>query len=339
MSIAPTQHLEQFDRVVTLLEEHAATGMSVTAIARELGIDRRTAAKYLELLAASGDVSMERFGQKKLYRRSHRLPLTEVFNSLPNALVILDADLRVSMVNANFIASLGVHPSRNLVGARLLDLPILSEPAVRRNIERIRRAETYLDEMQLIDEGTDRAYLLEFAPVATPAAGPGVMVSFRDNTAMIQIEAALKNAERRMATLFETAPCGIVIFNADGTFLNANPAALRALGLRRVDQLSAASIFALVGPPRTLEALIAKGRTAEIELAVDFDRMRRERVPCAKAGAASFDAVFTRIRRDDGGRSGEFAILLGGFTGAGTGAKTRSPGKPGTARNGERSWQ
>jgi PAS domain S-box-containing protein len=307
---------EPSDRITALLRQHAPRAIPIQTIARELGIDRKTTAKYLELLAASGDVSFERFGQKMLYRRSHRLPLPEILNRLPTALVILDSDLRVSMVNASFVATLGIHPSRNLAGARLLDLdlPVFSEPAVRRNIERIHDAETFLDEMQLIDDGTDRIYLLEFAPIVTPAARPGVMVSLWDITATRKAEAALKNAERRMATLFETAPCGIVIFNADGTFLNANPAALRILGLRRVDQMTAASIFALINAPGALEALIAKGRAAEIELTIDFDRMRQEQIPCTKPGAASLHAVFTPIRRDGGGGPGEFAILFGDIT-------------------------
>ncbi|HIH03955.1 MAG TPA: PAS domain-containing protein [Methanoregulaceae archaeon] len=316
MMNAPTRYREPSDRITALLEQHAPRAIPIRTIARELGIDRKTVAKYLELLAASGDVSLERFGQKKLYRRAHRLPLPEVLHRLPNALVILDGDLQVSMVNASFVATLGIHPPRNLVGARLLDLdlPVFSEPAVRRNIERIHGAETYLDEMQLIDDGTDRVYLLEFAPIVTPPARPGVMVSLRDITATRKAEAALKNAEQKMATLFETAPCGIVIFTASGTVLNANPTALRALGLRTFEQLRPASIFALVGPPETLEELIAKGRAAEIELAIDFYCMRREQVPCAKPGGASFDAVFTPIRRDGGGGPGEFAILFRDIT-------------------------
>ncbi|WP_158303644.1 hypothetical protein [Methanosphaerula palustris] len=69
------RYREQVDQIAKLLEEHAATGMSVTAIARELGIDRKTAAKYLDLLAASGDVSMKRFGQKKFCRPARSFSL------------------------------------------------------------------------------------------------------------------------------------------------------------------------------------------------------------------------------------------------------------------------
>ena len=310
------EYREQFGRITALLDEHAATGLTVTAVARELGITRISAAKYLELLAASGDVSMERFGQKKIYRRSRRLPLPEVIDRLPNALVVLDADLQVSMVNASFVATLGIQPGRNLIGAPLfdLDLPVFSEPSVRRNIERVRRSETYLDEMQLIDERTDRVYFVDFAPIVSPAGRPGIMVSLRDLTPLKRAETALRNSERKIATLFETVPSGIVIFAADGTILNANRASLRILGLRNFEQLSASSIFSLACSPGTLEGLIAKGIAAETELACDFDRMKREQIPSTKEGVAYFDVVFTPIRRDGGGPPDEFAILFKDIT-------------------------
>ncbi len=310
------EYREQFGRITALLDAHSATGLTVTAVARELGITRISAAKYLELLASSGDVSMERFGQKKLYRRTRRLPLPEVIDRLPNALVILDADLEISMVNASFVATLGIHPGRNLVGAPLfdLDLPVFSEPSVRRNIERVRRSETYLDEIQLIDEQTNRIYLVDFAPIVSPAGRPGIMVSLRDLTPLKKAETALRNSERKFATLFETVPSGIVIFDADGTILNANRASLRLFGLRTFEQLSASSIFSLACSPGTLEGLIAKGIAAELELACDFDRMKQEQIPSTKAGVAYFDVVFTPLRRDGGGPPGEFAILFKDIT-------------------------
>ena len=307
---------EQFGRILALLEQHPATGLTVTSVARALGITRISAAKYLELLAASGDVTMERFGQKKIYRRSRRLPLPEVIDRLPNALVILDDDLRVGMVNAAFSATLGIQPGRNLVGARLfdLDLPVFSDLSVQRNIERIHRSETFLDEMRLIDDRTGHVYHVDFAPIVLPTEGPGILISLRDITPLRKAETALRDTERKMATLFESVPSGIVIFDAAGTILSANRAALRILGLRTFEQLSAGSIFTLPCDPDRMTALVERGRAAETELACDFDRMRREQVPSSKSGVAYFDVIFTPIRRDSGGPPSEFAILFKDIT-------------------------
>ena len=311
-----TGYEEEFGRILNLLEEHATTGMSVTAVARELGITRASAAKYLDILAVNGDVWMERFGQKKLYRRAQRLPLREIFNHSPNALVILDADLKICMVNASFITTLGIRPGHNLIGIPIfdLDLPVFSDTPVRRNIERIHRSETFLDEMQLIDERTDRIYLVSFAPIVSQTRNPEILVTLREITALRKTEIALKNSEQKITTLFQTVPSGIVIFAADGTILNANHASLQILGLRALEQLSSASIFTLACSPGTLESLIHAGQVAEIELACDFDRMKQEQISSTKSGVAYFNVVFTPIPHENGGPPNEFAILFKDIT-------------------------
>lgn len=95
MTDPTTEYQEQFIRILDLFERHATTGVSVTAVAREPGITRISAAKYLELLAANGDAYMERFGQKKLYRRSHRLPLREIFDRMPTGCVTMKLEKRL----------------------------------------------------------------------------------------------------------------------------------------------------------------------------------------------------------------------------------------------------
>jgi PAS domain S-box-containing protein len=308
---------EIIGRILDLLRQHAPRAVPILAVAEGLGIDRKTAAKYLELLAQSGDVSMERFGQKKLYRPSRRIPLPEVFDRLHHALVILDGELQVRMVNARFIATLGVNPSHNLVGARLfeLDLPVFSEPAVRQNIERLRQSETYLPELQLTDERTGRVFLVDFDPVDSPLGTPDIVVGLRDVTALRKAETDLKDSEKKMATLFESVPGGIIMFAADGTVLNANRASLRVLGVRTAADLRDASVFDIACYRDKLPSLIRDGRATETELACDFDRLRRERgIQSTKCGIAYFEVVFTPIIPDRGGPPTEYAILFKDIT-------------------------
>jgi PAS domain S-box-containing protein len=168
--------------------------------------------------------------------------------------------------------------------------------------------------MQVIDEWTDRIYYIEFAPVVSLATRPRIMVSLQDVTALRRVEAALKDSERKVATLFETVPNGIIMFDAAGAILDVNPAALRILGLHTIDQLGAASVFTLACLPETLEALIHTGKATEIELACDFERMKREQIPSTRTGVAYFSVVFTPIRPDNGGRPHEFVILFKDIT-------------------------
>lgn len=312
-----TTNQEMFGRIIEVLHQHAPRAIPILTVAEDLGIDRKTAAKYLELLAQSGDVSMERFGQKKLYRPSRRIPLPEVFDRLHHAILILDCDLQIRMVNASFFATLGINPCRNLVGVPLceLDLPVFIEPAVRQNIEMIQQSQPYLPEMQLIEGRTDRVFLVEFDSVASPIGRPDIVVSLQDITALRKAETDLKDSERKIATLFESVPGGIIMFSADGAILNANRASLRVLGLHTLADMRNASVFDIACYRDKLPSLIRGARLTETELACDFDRLRRERgIATTKCGVAYFEVIFAPIPPDSGGPPNEFAILFKDIT-------------------------
>jgi PAS domain S-box-containing protein len=313
----PTLHHETASRILGLLQENEPRGVPILTVAEGLGIDRKTAAKYLELLAQSGDVSMQRFGQKKLYRASRRIPLPEVFDRLRDAVMILDGGLQIRMVNASLLATLGIHPGRNLVGMPLfeLDLPIFVEPAVRENIERMQQSQPFTSEMQLIEGRTDRIFLLEFDAVDAPIGRPDIMVSLRDITALKKAEIELADTEKKMATLFDSVPGGVVLFSGDGSILNANRAALRVLGLHTLADLRNASVFDIACYRDKLPSLIRSGRPTETELACDFDKLRENRgIATTKFGIAYFEVVFTPIRPERGGAPKEFAILFKDIT-------------------------
>lgn len=312
-----SEYREMVSRIIHLLEQHAPMAMSVTAIARELKITRATASKYLDLLALNGNVSMRRFGQKKLYRPSPRIPLPEVFDQLSSAIVILDCDLQIRMVNPVFVTMLGIHAGRNIVGTSIydLDLPVFADPGIRRNIERIQQSQTYLTEIQMIEERTDRVYQVDFASVVAQIGSPAIMVSLRDITALRKAESALKYSEKKIATIFETVPSGIIMFTTDGTILNANRASLQILGLRTFEELNVASVFDISCSPETLKSLIREGKVAETEITCNFDRLKwNQGMPSTKSGVAYFNVVFTPIRPERGSRPKEFAILFKDIT-------------------------
>lgn len=308
-----SEYQEKFSRIIDLLEERSPQGLSISAIARELGMSRASVSKYLDILQSSGDVSMQRFGRSKIYTPAQRVPLSELFDRLSNAIVILDADLHVLMVNTSFIKTLGVHRERNIIGASLFDLNlrIFSDPAIRRNIERIQHSGTYLTEMQHIEDTTNHIYLLEFAPTVSHVGRPGIMISLRDITAWKNAEVALKNSEKKIRTIFETVPSGIILFTGEGTILNANRASLEILGLRSFQELMSGNVFDISCYKGKVTELIRQGKVAETELVCDFDRLREEHeIPSTRSGIAYFDVVFTPINLDGGGGLHEYAILF-----------------------------
>lgn len=315
--VSMSEQQEKFSRIIDLLEEHSPRGLSISAIARKLGMNRATVSKYLEMLESSGDVSMQRFGRSKLYTPARRVPLSELFDRLSNALVVLDADLRVLTVNTSFIKMLGIHNERMIVGIPLYDLNlrIFTDSTVMRNIERIRQSGPYLSEMQYIEDSTNHIYYLEFAPIVSHVRKPGIMISLQDITTWKNTEEALKDSEKKIRTIFEKVPSGIILFTVSGTILNANRASLEILGLKHIQELAKGSIFDISCNKGKLLELIRQGKIAETELACDFDSLKRDQqIPSARSGIAYFNVIFTPITRDSGGAPNEFAMLFRDIT-------------------------
>ncbi|MFA7072929.1 MAG: PAS domain-containing protein [Methanoculleus sp.] len=312
-----SEYQDKFSKIIDLLEDRSPQGLSISAIARELGMNRATVSKYLEMLQSSGDVSMQRFGRSKLYTPAQRVPLSELFDRLSTAIVLLDADLHILMVNTSFIRTLGIHRGRNILGASLFDLNlrIFSDPAIMRNIERVRQSGTYLSEMQYIEDSTNHIYHIEFAPTVSHVGKPGILISLQDITAWKNTEAALKNSEMKIRTIFARVPSGIVLFTADGAILDANRASLDLFGLKAVQELAEGSIFDISCYRGKILELIRQGKVAQTELACDFDRLKRDQqIPSIRSGIAYFDVVFTPITPDGGGAPNEFAILFKDIT-------------------------
>ncbi|MDD4254009.1 MAG: PAS domain S-box protein [Methanofollis sp.] len=308
---------DKYHRVLDLLQRQYPRGMSISAIARDVDMNRGSVSKYLEVLLSRGDVRMEPFGKSKVYTASQRVPFSDLFDYLSNAIVILDADLHILMVNKNFITTFGILRERHVMGRGLYDmgLQLFDDQSIRRNIERVRQSETFITEMQYIEDGTNRIFLIEFFPTVSYAGKPGIMISLKDITRWKKTEEALKNTEKKIRTIFETVPSGIIFFEADGTILNANQASLDLLGIKSFQDLMNANLFDISCYKEKIQGLILQAKVAEIELTCDFDRLRRgDLIPTTRSGVAYFFVVFAPIAMEGGGVPHEFAILFRDIT-------------------------
>jgi two-component system, chemotaxis family, CheB/CheR fusion protein len=85
--------------------------------------------------------------------------------------------------------------------------------------------------MEQISYADDRGISGAFEVSAFQTAQNKIAVLFRDVTEKKKAEEALRASETKFRTLFDTMMQGVVYQNADGTIINANPAALRILGV------------------------------------------------------------------------------------------------------------
>jgi len=83
-------------------------GMTVSDIARSIGMNSQSTGRHLDVLAASGQVEVRTFGRSKVYYLSQRVPVFTMINMSQDMIVLLDSDLRITNVNCKFIDFTGV---------------------------------------------------------------------------------------------------------------------------------------------------------------------------------------------------------------------------------------
>ncbi|MFA4826386.1 MAG: PAS domain S-box protein [Methanoregula sp.] len=308
---------DRYTQIREFLHERYPETVSISLIARELTMNRGAVAKYLEVLQSQGHVVMKPFGKAKLYTSSQNVPFDDLFDYLSDAILILDADLHVLMVNRSFLTTFGIRKDRNIIGTELsrLSLPFFDNPTVQENIGRIIQSQAFINEMLLIERGTERIFLTEFVSTVIPSLAftgkPGIMISLRDITTWKKTEDALKNSERKIRTLFEEVPSGIFLFHEDGTILNANRASLDILGLARFMDLADLKLYDIMCSKNTIQDLIQKGKIAELTLSCNFDRLKTETLTTTKkSGVAYFQIVFAPVAGSVGNAPKEFFILF-----------------------------
>jgi len=310
-------HEDRYTRIREFLQKRYPEAVSISLIARELGMNRGSVAKYLEVLQSHGHVVMKPFGKAKLYTSSKNVPFDDLLNYLSDAIVILDSDLHILMVNRSFLNTFGIRKDRNIIGTELsrISLPLFDNPTIQENIARIVRSQMFVNEMLLIEQGTERIFLTEFVSTVIPSVAftgkPGIMISLRDITTWKKTEDELKKSERKIRTLFEEVPSGIFLFHEDGTILNANRAALESLGLTQFTDLADFKLYDIMCSKDTIQDLIRKGKNAELTLSCNFDRLKSETLSTTKkSGVAYFQIVFAPVAESADNPAKEYFILF-----------------------------
>ena len=171
-----------------------------------------------------------------------------ILNGLPALVGYWDAQLRNRMANDAYVEYFGLAPEqirgmhiRDVLGPQLF---AQNEPY----IERALAGEPQLFDRTIVDtRGVSRYTQASYIPDTADGAVRGFFVLVTDITPRREAEEARAAAEARSRALFDSAPIGTFIANAEGRFLDVNPAGAALLGYTR-EQLLAASFVAHTHP-------------------------------------------------------------------------------------------
>jgi two-component system cell cycle sensor histidine kinase/response regulator CckA len=128
---------------------------------------------------------------------------------------------------------------------------------------------------------------------------------FDDVTASKQAEEEKRAGQEMFRAVFEESPDSIGIFDAEGRLVDANAAALRFLGVPRVEDVSGLDLFSTPPLNPALKEKALSGETVHFQAPVDFDLARAMGAfNSSRTGIRYVDVTIAVLRNSSGGLQG-----------------------------------
>lgn len=213
---------------IKILLRHNPRGLTISALASRLKMNRNLVAKYLDVLLFSGYVEMQVTGTAKVYYLSHRIPISAMLEFSSDYILVLDADERIIQANTPMLALLdkrmdailgkGIHD----VGSTFLDeLPLrvlLKEP------HQVREKSV---EVNAVIRGKRYYFSMKQMPAVFEDGTQGRTLIFEDITSRREAEEKIRTYMLQMEFFsrkleeFAGLPPGADIYTAIGAGLDA----------------------------------------------------------------------------------------------------------------------
>lgn len=245
-------------QVRTLLKNNPR-GMSVTDIAAGLGMNRNSAAKYLDILCVGGQIEMRAFGPAKVYFLSQHVPLGAILNYTSEYILVLDQQYRILQVNDRFLEFLRV-AREDLLGKGIdqVRLPIVSAPQVRSRLIEARSEGEVSLELETGDGESRRYYRVRLISTVFDDASTGLTCIIEEITDRKRAEQDLKERERRFREIVELSPFPSAIVDPGGRFLYVNIRFAETFGYTADECGTIGNWFGLAHPDLEYEKLMTE---------------------------------------------------------------------------------
>ena len=216
--------------------------------------------------------------------------LVALHHDAPDGLAVFDAEWRYVYLNANAARVGGLNPHETIGRALDATTPGVWETAFGRALQSA-RADGLAVELTAHRGPSGRAYDAHISRV-----GAYVAVRFRDVTARVASDDALRESEARYRTLIETAPDTIAL-HRDGRLLYVNSAGLHLLGVANAADVLGRPVWDVIAPgmreiAEQRVAALAAGES--LDTTAEYVLQRRDgqsRLVEASSGQVTFDGA------------------------------------------------
>lgn len=193
---------QELERIGSLLKDHPK-GLTIEEVSRKLGVNRATAAKYLNSMVLSGRAEMRALGPAKLFYLSHRLPLMNLMSLSSDLILVMDEELFIQHVNDTFLEYFEIERN-DLKGLRLDQTSLvsfLSDSRLEAHLPRALEGIDQVFDLTLDLHGRSTFFRAKVLPLVFEGGARGVGLILEDVTEvrLYQMELERRVHERTLA--------------------------------------------------------------------------------------------------------------------------------------------
>jgi PAS domain S-box-containing protein len=185
-------------------------GMSVTGIAKDLGKNKNTIGRYLDILLITGQVEMRAYGMAKVFTLSQRIPLSAMLSYANELIMVFDEELRIVDINGNFLSLLNLSREET-VGKNLASIQA-PDVDVHELLESIKNGQDTPAPVTFQVKGKgERIFTRKQIPAVFDDGTKGVTIILDDVTAQVLAGREIRESEERFRMMAENIHDGLII--------------------------------------------------------------------------------------------------------------------------------
>ena len=213
---------EELVRIKDLLRKNPR-GMNVTEVAKELGLNRVTAAKYLDMLVLTGYVDLKEWGPSKVFFLSQRMPISAMLSLSSDFIIVLDKNLNIINVNERFLEFSGLSREEFLYKPiHIFAIPSMFKPSFMPKISTAIDGKESVIETTYDQDGRTRYYTVKLIPIVFDEGDKGVTILIEDITERKRIEQAIRESEEKFRNVVEQSLDGIMLIDHNGVVIECS---------------------------------------------------------------------------------------------------------------------